>query len=362
MANRTTRRAQERREREAGHNGAPQQQVTRSRLPPSELEVLPASYQALTEYYQGDGPEIRLFDLRLEAMRRIEVVTGRPLLCYVMKTSNVAPGVPASIDHSDVTGFSDLIQSVDGNAADLLIISNGGSAEAAERIVRLLRGRFTTLRMVVPANAYSAATLIGFSADAILMDAAGTLGPIDPQINGVPARAILRAFERVEARLKTEGPQALTAYMPLLSKYDLHLLELCRSGEELSKDLARRWLSSFMFKCAPDDARVQEIVSFFSDYDVHMSHGRSIDRDLAREKGLLVQNIEDTPGLAHLMRSLANQFELLMDKSPFFKLFENAHGITWGRQAQEISFQLPVTGQPGSPQPVPQPGPPQRAN
>ena len=28
--------------------------------------------------------------------------------------------------------------------------------------------------------------------------------------------------------------RALTAYMPLISKYDLHLLEICKSAQELS--------------------------------------------------------------------------------------------------------------------------------
>jgi hypothetical protein len=358
VANRTTRRAAARRVQESpiDANSADKSSLT----PPAELTSIPASYQALTEYYQSQGSNFPLHVLRLETMRRIERITNRPLLCYVTQTSNVSPGVPSSIDHSDLTGFSDLVQSVDGDAADLVIISNGGSPEAAERIVRLLRGRFASIRLVVPANAYSAATLIGFSADEILMTSAGTLGPIDPQINGVPARAILRAFERVEARLKAEGPQALTAYMPLLAKYDLHLLELCRTGEELSKDLARRWLSSYMFKCAVDDPRVQEIVTFFSDHDVHMSHGRSIDRNLAREKGLNVQNVESIDGFAPLIRSLANQFEIFIDKTPFFKLFENAHGITWGRQAQQVTIQFPVNPQPASPQPITRPGPPQR--
>ena len=52
--------------------------------------------------------------------------------------------------------------------------------------------------------------------DEILMLPEGTLGPIDPQLNGVPARAILRGFERLEKRLAEEGAKALTVYVPLL--------------------------------------------------------------------------------------------------------------------------------------------------
>ncbi len=133
------------------------------------------------------------------------------------------------------------------------------------------------------------------------MGSLGTLGPIDPQINGVPARAILRAFENLEGRLKVEGPRALTAYMPLISKYDLHILEICKSAQELSEELSRTWLSQYMLKCAPEDEALAKVVNFFKSYDVHKSHGRSIDRDRAREQGLSqVVNAESTPDLPDL--------------------------------------------------------------
>jgi len=193
---------------------------------PAKLSKIPSTYQAITDYFAKFG-QVNPFLLRNETFKRIENATGRPLICYVTKTHHVAAGVPAYIDDSDLTGFGDLIALVAGDALDVFIVSNGGSAEASERIVRLLRGRFTSIRFLVPSNAYSAATLICFSGDEIVMGSRGTLGPIDPQINGVPARAILRAFENLEGRLKVEGPRALTAYMPLISKYDLHMLEIC---------------------------------------------------------------------------------------------------------------------------------------
>jgi len=327
---------------------------------PSKLDKLPVTYQAISDYF-GKLGEANPFILRKETFLRIECVTGRPLICYVAKTHHLPQGIPAYIDDSDLTGFGDLIQSVQGEAIDIFIVSNGGSVEAAERIVRLLRERFKTVRFIVPANAYSAATLMCFSGDEIVMDPLATLGPIDPQINGVPARAILRAFETIEKRLKEEGPRALTAYMPLISKYDLHILEICKSAQELSKELARNWLSTYMLKCPEDDPRVTKSVDFFSNYDLHKSHGRSIARGKARELGLKVINVEEIEGLADLVRSLYNQYELWFDKTPFYKVFENAWGINWGRQSKRVTLQLPVVVPPSMPQPAPQPGPPERS-
>jgi hypothetical protein len=334
----------------------------------SSLDPFPVTYQELHDYFSA-REVVNLFSLREETFRRIQLITGRPLICYVAKTHHLSSGIPAYIDDGDLTGFGDLIRSVQGlagplgiqqEAVDVFIESNGGSPEAAERIVRLLREHFRVVRFIVPANAYSAATLICFSGDEIIMDSLGTLGPIDPQINGVPARAILRAFETIEKRLKEEGPRALTAYMPLISKYDLHILEMCKSYQELSQELARNWLCTYMLKCNEDDNRIKSIIDFFSNYDLHKSHGRGIDRRTAYQLGLNVENVEKTEGLADLVRSLHNQYELWFDKTSFYKVFENMRGISWGRQTQTVTLQLPVLTPPGVPQPVPQPGPPER--
>jgi hypothetical protein len=334
---------------------ADQPQPVPSAADPSALATLPASYQELFDYFTQLG-EAKPFELRIETFKRIERITERPLLCYVAKTHNLPPGVPAYIDDSDLTGISDLAHSVSGSAADIFVVNNGGSAEATERIVTFLRGRFKTLRFILAGNAYSAATLMALAADEVLMTSVATLGPIDPQINGIPARAILRAFERIEKRLKEEGPRALSAYMPLISKYDLHIFEICRSAEELSEELARTWLARYMLRCDQKDDRVDGIVKFFISYDIHKSHGRSIGRERARELGLPIKDVEEIAGLEPLVRSLFNQYQFWFDKTAQYKVFENAYGINWGRQAAQMALQVPFATIP-----APQPGPPERS-
>lgn len=328
---------------------------------PARLEQIPVTYQELYDYFAGIG-NVNPFLLRKETILRIENVTGRPLICYVTKTHNLPQGMRAYIDDSDLTGFGDLTHSIASDAVDILLVSNGGSPEATERIVSLLHERFKAIRFIIPANAYSAATLICFAGNEIVMTPLATLGPIDPQINGVPARAILRAFEAIEEKLRAEGPQAIAAYMPLISKYDLHILEICKSAQELSEELARNWLGSYMLGIDEQDPGVGKIVDFFSSFDIHKSHGRSIDRTKVRELGLKVVNAEEIDHLADLVQSLYNQYELWFDKTGFYKMFENAHGINWGRQAETVTLQLAVPqGTPLPPPAAPQPGPPQRS-
>lgn len=170
----------------------------------SKLEKIPVTYQELLDYF-GKYNKANPFALRLEVFRRIEQITKRPLICYVTKTRGLLRTDEAYIDHSDLVGFSDLIRSVGSDSLDIFLVSNGGSAEATERIVQLLRGQFNNLRFIIPSNAFSAATLLCFAGDEILMNATATLGPIDPQINGIPARAIQRAFEEIERRLSSDN-------------------------------------------------------------------------------------------------------------------------------------------------------------
>lgn len=306
---------------------------------PSEETELPLTEQDI-EKLVGKYKGVDSYKLRVETMRRIEAHTGRPLLCYVTQTNFLPPGLPqniTAIEDSDLEGFDSLIDShiQDGkDSVDVFFVSNGGSAEASERIVRLLRDNFSTIRFILPSNAFSAATMMSFACNSILMTDTAALGPIDPQINGIPARSILRGFEDLEKRLKDEGVEALTAYIHLLEHYSLHLLEICRSAEALSKELAREWLSQHMLNIPATDEAITAIVDHFADYDLHKSHARSIGRRQATELGLNVEHINRGDTLDRLVRSLLSQYNFFLKRTDFYKLYENSIGVGWGRRWQ----------------------------
>jgi hypothetical protein len=292
---------------------------------------IPVTYQDIDNILSKGN--VNPFALRRETIAAIEGITGIPLICYVSRTSNMPRGTPVFIDEDDLVGFSDLINTTPGEAVDVFLISNGGSPEAAERIIKLLRNKYKTVRFLVAGNAYSAATMMCFAADEIIMHCQGTLGPIDPQIGGIPANSIIESFEEVQERLKKEGPASLTAYMPLIAKYDLHLLNLCKKAQALSTELANQYLNQYMKK--NEEAR-KAITDFFMDTETHKSHGRSIDRDTAKTKGLNITFAEDVKKgggqpLDNLMLSLFNQYQYFFGMSSFYKLFENTRGINWGK-------------------------------
>src|SRR5712671_6747720 len=114
-----------------------------------------------------DNPELQQLlaqrDARLDNYRRIEALTGRSLIVYAVdwltplkqQTQNFSAYV--SLDYNDVLPFKELISSIEGSGLDVLVHSPGGLGEAAERLVKLLRGRFGDVRFIVPHSSMSAA-------------------------------------------------------------------------------------------------------------------------------------------------------------------------------------------------------------
>jgi len=300
---------------------------------------------------------LELFNARQEIIKKIESLTGRPLIVYFAKFNVPKEAAQEiSVNLQDLEAFNELISGIEGENLDVLVNSPGGDPNAAQRIVSLLRARFKNIRILVPHSAYSAATMLALASDKILMDERSTLGPIDPQIGGIPARAILKGFSKIVDLVKVEGAKSLPAYIPLIEKYDLHIFEICENGEKLSKSLAELWLASNMFsdEMKKDPITTKEtinaIVKYFSDHDTHLSHGRPIGIDQAIAQKLKIVDLREKEHheLKENLWNLYCHFSFLTDKSPLVKVFENSKGVSYGKQWQTINFMLP---QPATPPP-----------
>jgi ClpP class serine protease len=75
---------------------------------------------------------------------------------------------------------------------DFVLHTPGGLAIAALQIGRALKAHKGKVTVFVPHFAMSGGTLIALAADEIVMSEHAVLGPIDPQINGMPAASIIR--------------------------------------------------------------------------------------------------------------------------------------------------------------------------
>ena len=81
---------------------------------------------------------------------------------------------------------------------DLILHTPGGLVLAAEQIAKALVEHKGKVTVFVPHYAMSGGTLLALAADEIVMDANAVLGPVDPQIGGMPAASIVKllAFKR----------------------------------------------------------------------------------------------------------------------------------------------------------------------
>jgi hypothetical protein len=287
-----------------------------------------------------------ILTMRLACYESIEKIRQRPLLIYASKFINALPGTPNNIDISDIDGFTDLVQSIRGKSksVDVLLHSPGGQPDATERIVHILRNDFDEVHFIVPHSAYSAATMLALSGDSITLHPSATLGPIDPQINGTPARSIKRGFEKVKEIIKTEGPEALPAYIPLIEKYSLDLLEICEDSEKLSKELVSNWIMDFMLKGKEKhENQVKDSVEYFSDYDTHLLHSRPLVIGKLKQFDLNIFQSEDP--LTELIWEAYVNINGFLGLTAFVKLYENRYGVSWGTQFQQMVVQQQPQGQ-----------------
>lgn len=293
--------------------------------------------------------------IRIQLMMEIEEETKRKLIVYAADFKKSAPGTPNTIEPDDKTGFADLIEGLEGEPLDILIRSPGGSAEAVEQLVSMLRANFDDIRFIVPDMAMSAATLMCLSGNWILMDEQSFLGPIDPQIEIVsslgrmrfPAQTVIDGFKQAKEAIAGDE-RALPVFLPWLNQFG-PFVQVCQNAIDLSRELATKWAETYMLAGQTNaEERARRIAAYLSDHGVHKSHGRPIGIKDAVDHDLQVIDLRKQPSLRELVRKLWAAIDLYFDRSASVKMFENAHGVHWSRNVmvQEIKIPIPSPFQP----------------
>lgn len=87
----------------------------------------------------------------------------------------------------------------EGKPIDLILHTPGGLVLASEQIARALREHTGKVTVFVPQYAMSGGTFLALAADEIVLDRHAMLGPVDPQINGLPASSYMRVTREKNA-------------------------------------------------------------------------------------------------------------------------------------------------------------------
>jgi len=83
-----------------------------------------------------------------------------------------------------------------GKTIDFVVHTPGGLVLASAQIARALARHDGHVRVIVPHYAMSGGTLLALAADEIVMDINSVLGPVDPQIGGLPAASLIKLSEQ----------------------------------------------------------------------------------------------------------------------------------------------------------------------
>lgn len=111
-------------------------------------------------------------------------------------------GIPV-LRYIDLNDAEDVLEAIrttpKSTPIELILHTPGGLVLPALQIARALKAHPARTTVFVPHYAMSGGTLIALAADEIVLNQHAVLGPIDPQIGGVPAASLLRLRQEKSA-------------------------------------------------------------------------------------------------------------------------------------------------------------------
>lgn len=270
--------------------------------------------------------------IRRKYLKEVHNKTGRNVIAYYSGWLQKSDTLDVAINDKDKNAFMVNIHNMDRSLGlDLILHTPGGDIAATESIVSYLRSMFKNdIRAIVPQISMSAGTMIAMSCKSIMMGKQSSLGPIDPQIGGVPCQAVIKEFEQAINDVTKNSNSALI-WQPIISKYHPTFLSACQNAIEWSEQLAKEFLSNNM--CNVDDKidieTVGKIISLFSSHAETKSHSRHISRKQCKSVGLTIENMEEDDSLQDAILTTHHAFMHSFTQSHAVKIVENHMGIAY---------------------------------
>lgn len=260
-----------------------------------------------------------LDEKRRTYLSAISSITGRNTIAYYSAWLK-SPGVPGtSIEEDDKNAFMNAVCGLDRSLGlDLILHTPGGDIVATESIVTYLKRMFNNnIRAIIPQISMSAGTMIALSCKEIIMGEQSSLGPIDPQFNGVPCQGVVSEFKRAVDEVK-KNPASLGLWQAIISKYHPTFLAECENAIKWSEELAKKWL-----KEANPKISLRKIKPVFLNHAKSFSHARRLSKEKCKQAGLKILDLEDDQKLQDAVLSLHHCYMILFDSFNFSKIVEN---------------------------------------
>ncbi len=289
----------------------------------TEIQMTQAQHQAQAMTAQNV--------VRLKYLKQLHEKTGRNVIAYYSGWLSKGSIILSDINDEDKNGFMTTVHKLDRKLGlDLILHTPGGGIAATQSIVDYLQKMFgKDIRAFVPQIAMSAGTIIACCCKEIWMGKQSNLGPIDPQLRGIPAHGVVREFKRAVKEVKKD-PSMLVIWQQIIGQYRPTFLGQCENAIKWSNEFVERQLASGMFESLPaaDKAKKAKAVTrALSNYPVNKSHERHFHIEECVKMGLVVKALESDPTLQDLVLTVHHCYMNLVMNSNAYKIVANQNGV-----------------------------------
>ena len=271
--------------------------------------------------------------VRRKYLRQLHRHTGRNVIAYYSGWLLRPPSTPnLSVGDEDMNAFMAAVHQLErGQGLDLILHTPGGDIAATEALVKYLWVMFDkNIRVIVPQLAMSAGTMIACSARAIVMGKQSSLGPIDPQIGGVPAQGVIDEFQMAVQDIQSN--QASTPlWQQIVSRYHPSFLLECAQAIKWSREMVHRWLTENMLAIGAlnemeRQTTADSIIEFLGNHATTGTHARHIPVSKCEDIGLTIERLEDDPKFQDLVLTVHHAYMHTFSMAPVNKITENHLG------------------------------------
>ncbi len=233
----------------------------------------------------------------------------------------------------ELNGFMSVVYGLQcAKGLTLILHTPGGQINAAETIAAYLHSKFDHIEVIVPTYAMSAGTMLCLAANRVIMGRQSQLGPTDPQMpignRTVSACAIVDQFDRAKKEVAGDITMA-HVWAPILQHLGPALLQEADYALGYAEGMVARWLEARMFAGKPDAAKMAKSVAAYFRASTHKSHGRRIDREEARARGVIVEDLESSQPLQDAVLTAYHVMTITIEKTLATKLLLNHQGRMW---------------------------------
>lgn len=278
--------------------------------------------------------------IRRKYLLKLHESTGRNVIAYysgfLQKKIRELQG-ELGINDNDKNGFMTTIHKLDSSKGlDLILHTPGGEVAATESIIDYLTKKFDDIRVIVPQLAMSGGTMIACSGNKIVMGKQSSLGPIDPQFNGLPAHGILEEFKQAHDEIKKDNTK-IAVWQPIIAKYHPTLIGECQKAVKWSKVIAKNALEKRMLKNNPNKKKIiDKILKELTSHSITLSHGRHLSDEKCKELGLVVESLEDNQDFQDAVLTIHHVFMHTLAATPAYKIIENHNGVAYIQSMQSL--------------------------